>query len=273
MKKIVYKLFTGVANKNFLFYFCFKHNLRKQNVSKMSPQAEHIKNYLQRNWFKLSIAALLIFVALKKDLSFKLNLNTPVQLEQSPEEPPQEKAVKSERYTENATLDAPASQTEHFDLTAAARSPKKANALERLQRTGQDRIKQYIERFDKVAKSEERKFGIPAAVTLASALLHSQAGTAPWSGEGRNNHFLLPCTEDWKGAEKAYDGRCLRQYENAWTSFRDHSFYVTTGPYSELKTLGVDDIRGWAAALQDKGFSEEPGFAAQLLEVIRVYGL
>lgn len=239
----------------------------------MSPQAEHIKAYLQRNWFKLGIAALLIFVALKKDLSFKLNLNTPVQLEQSPEERPQEKAVKSERYTENTTFDAPASQTEHFDLTAAARSPKKANALERLQRTGQDRIRQYIERFDKVAKSEERKFGIPAAITLASALLHSQAGTAPWSGEGRNNHFLLPCTEDWKGAEKSYDGRCLRQYENAWTSFRDHSFFITTGPYSELKALSVDDVRGWAAALEDKVFSEEPGFAAQLLEVIRVYGL
>lgn len=239
----------------------------------MSPQAEHIKSYLQRNWFKLSIAALLIFVALKKDLSFKLNLNTPVQIEHTPEERPQEKAVKSERYTENTPLDAPVSQTDHFDLTAAARSPKKANALERLQRTGQKQINQYIERFDKVAQSEERKFGIPAAITLASALLHSQAGTAPWSGEGRNNHFLLPCTDDWKGAEKSYDGRCLRQYENAWTSFRDHSFFVTTGPYSELKKLDVDDVRGWAAALEDKGFSEEPDFAAQLLEVIRMYNL
>lgn len=239
----------------------------------MSPQAQQIKAYLQRNWFKLGIAALLVFVALKKDLSFKLNLNTPVQMEQSPKELPQEKAVKSERYTDNLTGMPTADRTERFDLTSAARSSKKATALDRLQRTSKERVQHFIDRFDKVAQGEERKFGIPAKVILANALLHSQAGTAPWAEKDRNNHFLLPCTADWKGAEKSYDGRCLRQYRNAWTSFRDHSFYVTTGSYSDLKTLSADDIRGWAVALQDKGFSEEPELARQILEVIRLYDL
>ncbi|MEQ8703934.1 MAG: glucosaminidase domain-containing protein [Phaeodactylibacter sp.] len=239
----------------------------------MSPQAEQIKVYLQRNWFKLGIAALLIFVALKKDLSFKLNLNTPVKIEQAPEAPSTEKAAKRERYTDNLTSTSSADQTEHFDLAAAARSPKKITASDRLQRTGKAQVQEYIDRFDQVAKSEERKFGIPAAIIMANALLHSQAGTAPWAEKGRNNHFLLPCTEDWKGRQKSYDSRCLRQYENAWTSFRDHSFFITTGPYSDLKTLQADDIRGWATALEAKGFSEEPALAQQLLEVIRLYGL
>lgn len=239
----------------------------------MSPQAVQFKAYLQRNWFKLCIAALLLFVALKKDLSFKLNLNTPVKTEQAPEAPPREKAVKSERYTDQLNGSISAAQTERFDLTAAARSARKLSALDRLQRTGKERIQHYIDRFDKVARGEERKFGIPAKITLANALLHSQAGTAAWAEKGRNNHFLLPCTDDWKGEQKSYDARCLRHYENAWTSFRDHSFYITTGPYSDLKSLSTDDIRGWAAALQDKGFSEEPELARQLLEVIRIYGL
>lgn len=239
----------------------------------MNPQAAHIKAYLQRNWFRLSIAALLIFVALKKDLSFKLNLNTPVQMEQAPEDLPQEKAVKSERYTDNLTASTSAAKTEHFDLTAAARTPKRLLALDRLQRMGKARIQHYIERFDKVAQSEERKFGVPAEITLANALLHSQAGTATWAERERNNHFLLPCTDDWKGKQKSYDGRCLRQYENAWTSFRDHSFYITTGTYGDLKTLSTNDIRAWAAALEDKGFSDEPELGRQLLEVIRLYDL
>ncbi len=241
----------------------------------MSPQAEQIKLYLQRNWFKLSLAALLIFVALKKDLSFKLNLNTPVRMEQAPvEPPPQEKAVKSERYTDHQSSKRYSSgQTEHFDITAAARAGRPASAIERLQRTGSEQVEAYIKRFRRVAESEEAKFGVPAPVIMANALLQSQAGTALWAKEGRNNHFLLPCTPDWQGSEKSYDGHCLRQYENAWTSFRDHSFFVTTGPYADLKALGKDNIRGWANALEEKGFSGEPEFARQLLETIQLYNL
>lgn len=241
----------------------------------MSPQAEQVKLYLQRNWSKLSLAALLIFVALKKDLSFKLHLNTPVKMEQAPVEPaPQEKAVKSERYTDNQPAHLYSSgQTEHFNITSAARPDRPALAIKRLQQTGSERVEAYIKRFRRVAESEEDKFGVPAPIIMANALLQSQAGTAPWSTEGRNNHFLLPCTADWQGQEKSYDGRCLRQYENAWTSFRDHSFFVTTGPYASLKSLGKDNIRGWANALEEKGFSKEPELARQLLATIQAYGL
>ena len=240
----------------------------------MNPQAIQIPDYLKRNWFKISVAALLIFVALKKDLSFKLNLNTPTKTEQAPEAPPQEKVVKSERFTDNIEHHSSASQTEHFDLTAAARSTPKITALDRLQRVGKDRVQQYISRFEKVAKSEERKFGIPASIILANALLQSQAGTAPWaSSESGNNHFILACSEDWKGKQKTYDGLCLRQYKNAWTRFRDHSFFITTGAYNDLKSLSSSDVQGWAEALEKKKFSEEAGLARQLLEVIRVYDL
>lgn len=243
----------------------------------MNIEKAQVIAYLQRNWFKIGIAALLIFIAFKKDLSFKLNLNTPVQMEEQPLPPPSRKqAVQSERYTElspEETAESSATETERFDFTAAARPRRPLSALRRLQQVDEARIKQYIKRFDRVALSEEKKFGIPAAITLGNAILNSQAGTAPWAEEGRNNHFLLPCTEDWKGDSKSYDGRCLRMYENAWTSFRDHSFFVTTGPYSSLQQLGADNVRGWAQALQQKAFSREEDYAQQLLKVIERYGL
>lgn len=261
-----------VVFENFLFYFCFKLNNCKQKVLKMSIPTGPVKAYLARNWFKLSLAALLIFVALKKDLSFNIRLSTPLRTEEP--SPYQEKVVKRERYTDNQPAELPsASGTEYFDLGPTARSRRTLSAMERLAKVDPAEVRDYIGRFRKVAAGEERKFGIPAAITLANAMLHSQAGTAPWAQAGRDNHFLLDCTKDWQGAKKSYDGRCLREYENAWTSFRDHSFYITTGAYSSLRSLDRQDLAAWAQALEDKGFSQEDGLAKQLLGVIEQYGL
>lgn len=240
----------------------------------MSIPTGLVKAYLARNWFKLSLAALLIFVALKKDLSFNIRLSTPLRTEEP--SPPQEKVVKRDRYTDNQPDELPsasASETDYFDLAPTTRSRRVPNAMERLAQVDPEEVKDYIGRFRKVAAGEERKFGIPAAITLANALLHSQAGTAPWAQAGRDNHFLLDCTKDWQGEKKSYDGRCLRQYENAWTSFRDHSFYITTGAYSSLRGLDRQDLAAWAKALEDQGFSQESGLAKQLLGVIEQHEL
>lgn len=94
-----------------------------------------------------------------------------------------------------------------------------------------------------------------------------------WFVEGCNNYFLLFCIDDWKGVEKFYDGYCFRQYENVWISFRDYSFFIIIGLYSDLKILDMDDICGWVVVLEDKGFLEEFDFVVQLFEVIWVYGL
>lgn len=237
----------------------------------MNFDKAQIVPYLQRNWFKIGIAALLIFIVFKKDLSFKLNLNTPVRTQQPPSPAsPQERPVKSERYTERQNVPA---ATQRFDLTAAALPKRPLKAADRLQQVDKGQVEAYIKRFDRVAGSEEKKFGIPAAVTLGNALLNSQAGTAAWAKKERNNHFLLPCTDDWKGATKSYDGRCLRQYDNAWTSFRDHSFFITTGPYTELRQLPKSDLQAWAKALESQGFSQEKDYAQQLLSVIKAYRL
>ena len=182
--------------------------------------------------------------------------------------------MKSERYTERQVEQETPTATQRFDITAAAIPKRPLKAIDRLQLVEEDQITAYIKRFDRVAKSEAKKFGIPAAVILGNALLNSQAGTAPWAKQGRNNHFLLPCTKDWKGDSKSYDGRCLRQYDNAWTSFRDHSFFVTTGPYTDLRQLPKNDLEAWAEALEDKKYSQqEEGYAQQLLSVIRSYQL
>jgi flagellum-specific peptidoglycan hydrolase FlgJ len=240
---------------------------------------EQIKLYLQRNWFKLGIVLILIFVAFKKDLSFRMHLNTPVPTQQHPpsKRPVQEVDAqsKTERFSESRVKSPAAdlNKTESFDLTPSTGSRRPLRAIDRLSGVDVEKVQKYIDRFDRVAISERDKFGIPASITLANALLHSLAGSNEWSVEGNNNHFALPCTADWQGPKEQFGGKCVRLYENAWTSFRDHSLYLTTGANSSLTRLADDDISGWAKGLEQAAFSEEAGLADQLLEVIKAYGL
>ena len=69
------------------------------------------------------------------------------------------------------------------------------------------------------------------------------------------------------------DGKCFRTYENAWTSFRDHSYYITTGRMAALKKLKDADYKAWAKALEKADFSNDEDFAAQLIMVVEKYEL
>ena len=247
----------------------------------MSTSTDKVKGYLQRNWFKLSIGLVLLFIVMKKDLSFRINLNSPVRMEQAPMRPStparqQEKAPSQERYTENTQQQAVASElpgTERFDFSSSAGSRREVLAIDRLEEVGEAKIRAYIQRFARVAAGEQNKFGIPASIVIANALLHSRAGTADMAGPGANNHFAIPCTPDWQGPQQTYSGQCYRQYENAWTSFRDHSFYITTGSFAHLRQLSDSDYKGWAAALEKAGFSKEKSLGRQLVKVVETYGL
>lgn len=248
----------------------------------MSASTTHLWLYLQRNWFKLALAAILLFIILKKDLSFRINLNTPLRMEQAPPYPStpvdQKKGeAQPERFTDNhgakqhTATELPG--TERFELLPQASTRRVLSAAELLEQVEESTIKAYLKRFSQVAVAERKKFGIPAAITLANALLHSQAGTKDSAGGGANNHFGLPCTADWQGSSGQHAGHCLRHYENAWTSFRDCSLYLTTGRFANLRQLPADDYKAWARALEKEGFSAEKNLARQLIQLIEKYGL
>ncbi|MCB0568465.1 MAG: glucosaminidase domain-containing protein [Phaeodactylibacter sp.] len=246
----------------------------------MGNSTDQIKAYLQRNWFKLGIAVILLFLVLKKDLSFRINLNTPQPVEQPPQPSvpagQREESTSRERYTERQTSKQAVSETlpgtERFDLLSSKGSRREVTAIGQLELVNQETVQAYIQRFGKIAATERKKYGVPASIVLANALLHSQAGTRALA-KNANNQFALPCTPDWQGATSTFESRCYRQYENAWTSFRDHSLYVTTGPFATLRQLGNDDYKAWADALEKGGFSEEKNLSLQLVQVIETYSL
>lgn len=239
-----------------------------------------LAQFLKVHWFKISLVAFLLFLIFKKDVSFTINLNapTPTETTMPPARQPlqQDPPPKREKFTEKAKQQrmTPAPETgvlDRFDFSSILGGSDQ-QLKDELFRLDPEVVGAYLQRFGRVARDEQKKFGIPASIILANALLHSQAGKNEASKRA-NNHFGLACTEDWMGEKWESDGNCYRHYENAWTSFRDHSFFLTTGKFSELRQLGPTDYKAWAEAMEDKDYTQSDDLADQLIEVIERWKL
>jgi flagellum-specific peptidoglycan hydrolase FlgJ len=131
-------------------------------------------------------------------------------------------------------------------------------------------IQAFVRRFAHVAQAEQDKYGIPASVILAHGLLKSQAGQAQFAAQG-NNFFALTCTDDWDDQTQDDPTRtytCLRKYDNAWLSFRDHSLFYTTGKHTSLRNIGANDYQAWAKALRKSKYNDVKALDDQLLAII-----
>ena len=126
----------------------------------------------------------------------------------------------------------------------------------------------YLERFVKVALAEQERFGIPASVILATALLESCAGKRDMAVQS-SNHFALPCSSDWRSACKSYQNKSYRKYQSAWSSFRDFSKYLDTN-YANLKG---GNYLNYANAFQNDGFGEDKNIGENLVKIIEGYRL
>lgn len=133
-------------------------------------------------------------------------------------------------------------------------------------------IDSFIKRFQRVAILEQEKFGIPASIIIANSMLRSQAGTSKISQKA-NNFFSIPKTEDWKGETVPLGEVSYRHYENAWTSFRDHSYFFTTGMHSHLRELPATDYRAWARGIADSPTVGDKSYADQLITLIESFEL
>ena len=244
-----------------------------------------VKSFVIKNWYKLAILGFFCYLFLQKDLSFQINLNAPFQNEEVPsekspsetEQQPFHKPVKKqlEKITQNedppkvATIPEQPMNKLGFDF-GQTETPNEDNFLNLAKIDDGKKVK-FLKRFAHVAINERKKFGIPSSIILANALLHSQAGKSVKVSRG-NNYFGVPCTGDWSGATENF-GSCFRAYKNAWASFRDHSNYITSNQFSDLRNLGSQNYKAWAAALAQKKYSNEPNLEKKLLELIKEFQL
>jgi flagellum-specific peptidoglycan hydrolase FlgJ len=136
---------------------------------------------------------------------------------------------------------------------------------------------QYVQRFKDVARSEMRKYGIPASITLAQGLIESNAGESRLSRES-NNHFGMKCFS--KVCKK---GHCSNftddthkdffvSYASAWESFRAHSRLLQGKRYQRLKDFRKD-YKKWAHGLKKAGYATDQRYAEKLIHIIEELNL
>jgi len=134
----------------------------------------------------------------------------------------------------------------------------------------------YIDRYKGIAIEEMNKYGIPASIKLAQAILESGNGNSYLATQA-NNHFGIKCGGTWDGKsvnrpdDTAND--CFRVYTDPEQSFRDHSQFLLRKRYENLFTLRKDDYKGWARGLKAAGYATNPRYPDLLIDLIERYNL
>jgi hypothetical protein len=215
-------------------------------------------------WNRLLVIGLLAFIAFRKEGDMKTNSPRAVHFGATP-------FVGEPSYLPEEARERPiaklASLFESEDPYADASNDDESTR----------KVKAYIRRFRHVAEAEREKFGIPASVKMAQAILESNAGKSKLSRENRN-HFGIKCF-----SRSCKKGHCsnfgddshkdfFRKYETNWESWRAHSLLITTGKYRSLLKHG-DDYEKWARGLKKLGYATAGNYDDSLITTIEKYKL
>ncbi len=198
-----------------------------------------MKSKFKMPWFKLSLAVCALFFLLKKDIQFTVRLNAPLASLFGPDD-----------TTAGTTEQMGIAQAVNFSSGKSA--PKAAVKSAQLDATA---VRNYVARFERVARTEMQKYEIPASIKMAQALLESQAGAQAGTAQ---NHFGEPLVGE--------------TFESAWASWRAHSLYLRRN-YPQLFQSATTNYRQWAKALQSTTYGADPHYADKIIKLIEDYRL
>ena len=138
----------------------------------------------------------------------------------------------------------------------------------------------YIEQYSAAAMEQMKRYGIPASITLAQAIIESGNGGSELS-RLHNNHFGIKATQKWLDAGGQYGvytddkpNEKFCSYPTVADSYEHHSqFLKENARYASLFELSPDDHEGWAKGLQKAGYATGSHYAETLESIIRANGL
>lgn len=134
----------------------------------------------------------------------------------------------------------------------------------------------YIAKYRDLAIEQQRKYKIPASITMAQGILESAAGKSELAVKA-NNHFGVKCTSDWPGRTYRHDdetkNECFRRYADVKDSYEDHSLFLKRKRYESLFSLPIGDYKNWAYGLKACGYATDPKYPEKLIRLIELYDL
>lgn len=138
----------------------------------------------------------------------------------------------------------------------------------------------YIEQYAAVAMEQQRKYGIPASVTLAQGILESANGQSRLALEG-NNHFGIKANRSWLEAGGEYGlynddkpNEKFCHYASVANSYEHHSRILKeSSRYAVCFALPSDDYKGWCMGLGKAGYATSSTYGQSLINTIERLGL
>jgi len=206
-------------------------------------------------WLKIIAVLLIGYIIMKKDFQFNMAFNSPFSL------------FTDDQYSNNEYAKA----TTFSALESNPYAPVSANTLQ------EKKALAFINKYKEMAITEMKKFGIPASIKMAQALIESRAGQSRLA-LNNNNYFGMKCF-----SSKCKKGHCtnatddhhkdfFRKYQNVQESWRAHSSLISQGRYASLSQFG-NDYKKWATGLKKAGYATDKNYAKKLINTIEKYKL
>ena len=184
--------------------------------------------------------------------------------------------VSSLEHIGNATHDGEAKNKKGYYNMSAVLSPDalKKRKGEVILNKAKKVVYDFIDTISSTAISEMKIYKVPASITIAQALLESDAGRSKLA---RNNKNLFGVKCFSKHCKK---GHCsnftddshkdfFRKYKSFWRSIRHHSEFLQRKRYkSRTKDLKLTDYKKWAAALRQAGYATDKKYDKKLVRII-----
>lgn len=214
-------------------------------------------------FFKLCILAIIMLFLFKKDVALDVKMANFAIINEITE-----KTTRANKRKIKTDFVAPASLGNAISHDLAPAAPEELQEVS---------VRSYINSFSQVAVSEMDKFGIPASITMAQAIIESRSGTSILAVKN-NNHFGIKCF-----SKTCPKGHCsnftddhhkdfFRAYSGSWDSWRAHSDFLMKNSYRRLLKYGKD-YKLWARGLRDLGYATDQTYDKKLISVIEKYNL
>ena len=137
----------------------------------------------------------------------------------------------------------------------------------------------FFEKYAAAAMEEQRRYGIPASVTLAQMAVESGYGESSLAKQD-NNYFGIKASQDWIKSGKPWSYHHDDHYNDKFCTFGSalesleyHSKVLMADRYKACRQYAPTDHLHWIEGIQKGGYATDPRYVATIEGVIRKYGL
>lgn len=137
----------------------------------------------------------------------------------------------------------------------------------------------FFKSYASIAMEQQRRYGIPASVTLSQMAWESGWGNSDLARRGKN-FFGIKASREWVARGKPYsvhdDDRRNEKfcnYANVEESIDHHSRLLMSDRYRKCRQYKPTDYHGWLVALKSGGYATSKSYVQSLEGLIKRYKL